>query len=472
MKRYLGTSQVQPAAQEAAGFLGALRTDAAARFGSMSWPSQANDEEWKRTRVDDLPLDELGFEFAPTAALATINTVPSFLNEPEDVWGAEVPGHADWKHVSAFVSVQVKSGAEPTVSLHPDAVGLAEGLGIWNLADGSALVSGRDQALSGALADRAKSLASSVLAGADDRFVPWNLALHGPAFYLHIPLNYQRKEPIVIDWTFDGEDRAFFPLLLVDAESGSQAVVVQRLSGGVGALVNQISGFRLADNASLESHILQELASDTVYVEHDSASLSRDSRYRNVSINLGAGRGKTRSRAEIDGSGAEAHLDGFFFAKDDQHLDIRTEQLHRAPKSTSRAYLKGVVRDAARTVYQGLITVEHSAPGTDAFLENKNLVLNDGARADSIPCLQIRTNDVKCSHGSSTGRMDPEQLYYLQTRGFAESDARIALVQGYLDEVVDRLPAEIRLHVRRTVACLLAEGCSDPESRAASQAGA
>jgi Fe-S cluster assembly protein SufD len=145
-------------------------------------------------------------------------------------------------------------------------------------------------------------------------------------------------------------------------------------------------------------------------------------------------------------------LDGLYFTHADQHMDLRTVQRHEAPTAYSRTIYKGPLRDEGRSVYQGLIRVEENASGTDAYLTNNNLVLNDGARSDSIPSLQIGTNDVRCSHGSTTGRIDPLQLFYLMSRGYKESEAVEMLIEGFFDEIVAKLPEILRDELRETIA--------------------
>jgi Fe-S cluster assembly protein SufD len=124
-------------------------------------------------------------------------------------------------------------------------------------------------------------------------------------------------------------------------------------------------------------------------------------------------------------------------------MDIGTLQEHRSPRATSDALYKGAVHPGGRSVFQGLIEVSPKAAKTDAYLTNKNLVLGDGARADSIPQLNILTDDVKCSHGSTTGKLDETQLFYLYSRGFSPSEAKKELTRGFLAEVIDGAPEAI-----------------------------
>jgi Fe-S cluster assembly protein SufD len=132
-------------------------------------------------------------------------------------------------------------------------------------------------------------------------------------------------------------------------------------------------------------------------------------------------------------------------------MDIKTVQNHNAPNTNSRAFYKGAVKDNGRAIYQGLIEVEQDAPLTDAYMTNKNLILGDGARADSIPSLKIKNNDVKCSHGSTTGKIDENEVFYLMTRGLSTSEAEKMVILGYFEEVLEKIPKQIVDELREAV---------------------
>ncbi len=146
----------------------------------------------------------------------------------------------------------------------------------------------------------------------------------------------------------------------------------------------------------------------------------------------------------MNGPGAEAHLDGVYYCREGQQMDIRTVQKHLSPRATSRAYYKGAVAGGGRTVFQGLIDVSPGASGTDAYLTNRNLILGEAARSDSIPTLRIGNNDVKCSHGSTTGKLSAEELVYLESRGYSAEDAREMLVIGYFEDLLTLAPDAFR----------------------------
>ena len=156
--------------------------------------------------------------------------------------------------------------------------------------------------------------------------------------------------------------------------------------------------------------------------------------------------------SDVAGEGSSAELDGLFFCDLDQHVDQKTLQIHSAPNTYSRLLYKGAVQDKGHSVYQGVIQARPGAIKVDAYQTNNNLILTDGAQADTIPGLLIDADDLKCSHGATIGNLDPDQLFYLRSRGFSEAAAKRILVLGFYDEIADRIPYEaIRARVHAIV---------------------
>jgi Fe-S cluster assembly protein SufD len=147
-----------------------------------------------------------------------------------------------------------------------------------------------------------------------------------------------------------------------------------------------------------------------------------------------------RTEARISGAGGSTRQVALYFAGGDQMHDFRTIQDHDAPHTTSDLLFKGAVQDRSRSVYTGLIKIRKHARGTSAFQTNRNLTLSEGAWAESVPNLEIETNDVKCSHASAVGPIDPEQRFYLESRGIPTQIAERLIVLGFFDEVLDQLP--------------------------------
>jgi len=157
---------------------------------------------------------------------------------------------------------------------------------------------------------------------------------------------------------------------------------------------------------------------------------------------LGARLGKTRMESRLRGEGSTAKLTGTYVLDADRHVDLDTTQEHDAANATSDLYFKGVLTDRARAVWRGVIRVAEGAQKTDAYQENRNLLLSPRAHADSIPGLEIRANDVRCTHGATVGQVDQEALHYLMSRGLERPDAERLIVQGFFAEALALIKAE------------------------------
>jgi Fe-S cluster assembly protein SufD len=152
----------------------------------------------------------------------------------------------------------------------------------------------------------------------------------------------------------------------------------------------------------------------------------------------------TKNFSDIDlmEEGAVGRMSGFYFTSGDQHLDHDTQQNHMAPNTTSDLLYKGALMDESRSVWQGMIYVAPGAIGTDGYQANRNLILSKGARADSIPGLEILADDVRCTHGATVGKIDEELLFYLQSRGIPTKEAEQLIVMGFFTPIMDRIPFE------------------------------
>jgi Fe-S cluster assembly protein SufD len=388
-----------------------LRVKARVRFEGMKWPV-TSEEEWRRTDVSRLGLDS----YVPVPALT-----PACPRETEPAAGA---GH---------IRFQSNKCIE---------VGLA---GKWR--DAGVRLLPLDNALEEFEAPL-HSLYDQALAEADNRFLAWHYASLSHGALLWVPPGLEIEEPVFIEFEEDGPGTMSTPHVAVLLGAGARASVVQRVTaragGSGGMLCNAVLDIRLADGAGLQLWEQQELTHSDLYVRHVRAEIGRDSSLRHFDAEFGARWAKTRVDCTLDGPGSEAFLDGAYYCGAGQHMDLRTVQRHRSPKATSRAVYKGAVASGGRTVFQGLIEVAPGASGTDAWLTNRNLILGEGARSDSIPTLKIGNNDVKCSHGSTTGRLNAEELFYLESRGLSTADAREMLVIGYFEDILTPAPESFK----------------------------
>ncbi len=187
---------------------------------------------------------------------------------------------------------------------------------------------------------------------------------------------------------------------------------------------------------------IQNLSRETWHFATHHARVDRDAELDWVAGGFGSKKGKVRIQNDLAGPGATSRVTGAYFADGDQHLDYDTFQEHIAPRTESDFAFKGALRDRASTVWRGMIRVENEAQQTNAYQENRNLMLSPKAHADSIPGLEILANDVRCTHGSTTGQVDREQLFYLMARGLSRQEAERIIVRGFFQDILDRIDLE------------------------------
>jgi Fe-S cluster assembly protein SufD len=196
----------------------------------------------------------------------------------------------------------------------------------------------------------------------------------------------------------------------------------------------------LHDDASLRLVALQEWGRDVWQFTHERALLGRGADLDWVTGSLGGRLLKSFQTVEMNGAGATARVSGLFFADGKQHFDHDTQQNHNMPDTVSDLLYKGAVKEKGRSVWQGMIRVLPNAQRTNGYQANRNLLLDKTARADSIPGLEIEADDVRCSHGSTAGQVDQDQVFYLMSRGLPRPDAVRLVVSGFFAPVLERIP--------------------------------
>jgi Fe-S cluster assembly protein SufD len=259
---------------------------------------------------------------------------------------------------------------------------------------------------------------------------------------LWIPRGVHHAGTIVVTHVVHGNDEAVFPRLVIDVGEDSDATVVERfVSDGTGAaLVVPRLFVRTQQAARLTYVAINELGTSVWQLGHQQAIGERDSTTLLATVALGGEYARVRTDAKVVGQGASTRQVALYYADDTQMHDFRTLQDHVAPRTTSDLLFKGAVQDTARSVYTGLIRIGHEAKGSVAYQTNRNLTLSAGAWAESVPNLEIETNDVKCSHASTIGPIDEDQRFYLESRGIPPETAERLVVLGFFDEVLAQLP--------------------------------
>ena len=235
---------------------------------------------------------------------------------------------------------------------------------------------------------------------------------------------------------------------LIDAKPFSNAVVVLDNSGS--ALLSENVEILVGDGASLTVVTVQDFDDDARYVATHFAKVGRDATLKHVVVSLGGSVVRVNPSATLAEPGADGELLGVYFADSGQHLEQQVFLFHQAANTRGRVNYKGALQgEGARTVWIGDVLIGPDAVATDSYEQNRNLVLTDGTRADSIPNLEIETGDIQgAGHASATGRFDDEQLFYLRARGIPEEEARRLVVRGFLTDIIQRIgyaPLEERL---------------------------
>ena len=402
------------------------RVAAAESFGSSPLPTE-KDEVWRYSRIDSFDLER----FHPAGSVRP---------------GAD-PGRSPSARIHALVDrFGPRSGLVVTI----DGV----------LATLSSSV-GDDLVSLGRATDHAEGadLLGVVLTDPHD-FPLLNDAFAIDPVLIDVQAGADVADPIVVVHVVSGAaGLAVFPRTVVRAGAGATAGVIELVvDAGTGLLADvptdllssaespperlvvPVTELRVEDGASLAYVSIQSLGSATWQLAHQASTIGADASLSSFAVALGGGYARLRTDSALVGDSGASILRAAFIGRDDQMLDFRTLQDHRAPRTTSDLLFMGAVADTSHSVYSGLIRVRRGAVKSDAMQTNHNLVLDEGAHADSVPNLDIEENDVKCSHGSTVGPVDEDQRYYLESRGVEPERAEQLIVAGFFDSIADQIP--------------------------------
>jgi Fe-S cluster assembly protein SufD len=312
----------------------------------------------------------------------------------------------------------------------------------WSNADGKTDSEAFDFGASDDVAASADMLGSVQRDG--DALVRLNDAFAPEPIFVDVPGGVTVDGPVlVVHWCEPGT--ASFPRVCVRAGTGAAVSVVEVFAGPQGqdaqrALVVPLTELAAAEDASVSYLSLQTLADSAWSIARLSACGGRNSSVRTFTVGLGAAYDRVRTDVTVDGKDARSEILSAYLGDGTQVHDIRTLQDHAAPRTNSELLCQGAVAGRSRSVYSGLIRVHRGAVRSDARQTNHNLVLDEGAHADSVPNLDILENDVKCSHASTVGPVDEDQRYYIESRGVAPEVAEGLIVRGFFDAIIDRGP--------------------------------
>jgi len=275
-------------------------------------------------------------------------------------------------------------------------------------------------------------------------FVAMNAAFLLDGVFVHVPDGVVLAEPLLVVHVADGSAGpvASHPRVVLSLGENAQATVVEAFCGAGEAFVNPVTEIVLGAHAHLDHTTLQEESPEAFHVGTTDAHLGPGAQLFSHVLSIGGRIARNELTVRLHGDGAGATLDGLFLARGEQQVDNHTLVDHARPHGGSQQYYKGILDGSARGAFDGKVIVRPAGAFTDAHQKNRNLLLSDTARIDAKPQLEIYNNDVKCTHGSATGRLDADALFYLRSRALSESQARSVLTLAFASEIVDRIPLE------------------------------
>ena len=331
------------------------------------------------------------------------------------------------------------------------------GLDLGAFAQGSAEVEGLEPGVDSAegppvvlpLRDAAERLGDVVaerfgsIVTPDDPFVARNAAEWRDGVLVYVPRGQRLVDPVrlVVRHREPGTSLSWRALIVL--EEGAEAEVWERYesSEGIGGLFNGVVEIVVGPGATLRYVCDQELDEQSWVFATQRAEVERDASLEWVALGFGSGQGKVRMETKLAGKGSSARVTGALAGGGTQHLDYDTTQEHAGEHTMSDLAFRGVLGGRSTSVWRGMIRVDPGAQQTDAFQESRNLLLSEESHADAIPGLEIEADDVRCTHAAAVAQVDPNQLYYLRSRGLRADQAKRLVIDGFLQELVERIPA-------------------------------
>jgi Fe-S cluster assembly protein SufD len=394
-------------------WLVSLRKNSWEAFQRLEWPAR-NDEEWIRTDIRLFKLNQFGL---PSEAARPDVVIPSLLSE-----GVQLAGQ-----------VTSVDGRPQTSTVEQK----------WR--DKGVIFGSLDEVAKthGDLVQ--KYLLTRAVNPEYDRFAALHAACWSGGHFLYVPRNVAIGDPFhfVSALTGGGSDLSHTLIVL---EEGAEATVMCETASLPNADGSHATGFHngateviLAPRANLRLVSLQNWSDQVWNFAHQKALVGHDASLQWTIAAMGSRLSKVNQHVELCGKGAECQVNGVLFTEGKQHISYHTLQHHAAPSCRSDFLYKAALQDKSRTVWRGMIKVDPHAQKTDGYQRNDNLMLSTEARADSIPGLEIEADDVRCTHGSTTGKVDEELIFYAQARGFTRQEATRIIVSGFFQQIFDRI---------------------------------
>ena len=285
-----------------------------------------------------------------------------------------------------------------------------------------------------------------------DKFAALHEAFLEDGAFIYVPKGVEATQPISVFHYATGPGAAVFPHTLVVAEDNSKVTVADFFRSKEASSAHFACGgndLYAGHGSQLTYLAMQDWSDQTLSFQFNATVARRDAKVLSLNIHAGARQARHESFSQLQAPGAHSEMLALTVAHGAQEFDQRTLQIHQAPNTSSNLLYKNALMDQSKTIFSGLIVVDPDAQKTDAYQSNRNLMLSDEAEANSLPGLEIQANDVRCTHGTTSARIDREQEFYLEARGIKPAQAQELLVFGFFEEVLGKIENE-QLHDQLT----------------------
>ena len=395
-------------------FLREYRERAWAAYNSLPMPT-IKDEAWRRTDIHN--LERVKFTLPEGNLITRLPPVPKGLLKPlvSHMHGGQVIIQPD----------RIQANLDETLA--------RQGVIFTDL-----------QTAENLYTEKLANIIGQVVKPDEGKFAALTAAMEKSGIFIYIPRGVHLDDPLHSVIWGPGTDMAYFSHIIVWLEPDSSLTYVHEAASPNGVdgqtMHSGLVEIHISDNARLQFVELQSWGDNVWNFSHERAQVGRDANLEWIFGALGSNLTKNFSEIDLIGEGAVGKMSGFYFTDGKQHLDHDTQQNHLAPHTTSDLLFKGALKDSSRSVWQGMIYVAPGAQKTDGYQANRNLILSSKARADSIPGLEILADDVRCTHGATVGKIDPDSVFYLLSRGIPYAEAEHLIVEGFFDPIMQRIP--------------------------------
>lgn len=397
------------------------RIEAWEQYEQMPMPKRT-DEEWRRTDIRDLPIDDVTpfGEFA--SRVSSRDELPELvkvsLAAAGDLSGVVVQNDSSIVYHEVDPSLAERGvifeDLDSAIAKHPDLL-------------------------------QKYFMTDDVVPASDNKFAALHGAFWTTGTFVYIPANVEVELPFRAFATLSTPGLGSFFHTLIVAEDNAQVTFIDYCQSDTldtESIADNVVELHAASGAEVRYIQIQDWGRHVWNFHTQTGTVQQDAAIKTLNVALGSQLSKSMISSTMAGAGSQVEMLGLYFADEDQHIDHQTRQFHKSPYASSDLLFKGTVKDRARSVFSGTIKVAPKAHGTDSYQANRNLSLSPKARIDTMPKLEIEANDVRCTHGATISQIEEEYLFYLMSRGINRTEAEKLIVDGFFDEVIERVPVE------------------------------